>query len=140
MSDEALYGSPADALRRLHTFVATIARATRVVVYLRRQDDHLSSRYQQVVKIGELRRFAERTEQMNFAATYDYHTRLNTWRRLVEPTSSSSVGSIVMRSWTVRSTRTSSTRPGSTYERASWSRSSLATRAWMQKRWSSSAS
>ena len=86
VSDEALYGSPADALRRLHTFVATIARATRVVVYLRRQDDHLSSRYQQVVKIGEVRRFTERTEQMNSAATYDYHTRLDTWRRLVEPT------------------------------------------------------
>jgi hypothetical protein len=86
LSDEALYGAPVDALRRLRTFIAPIARASRVVVYLRRQDDHLSSRYQQVVKIGEVRRFAERTEQMDFGATYDYHTRLNTWRRLVEPT------------------------------------------------------
>jgi hypothetical protein len=85
-SDEALYGASDEALKRLRAFTDEIARRIRVVVYLRRQDDHMCSRYQQVVKTGEVRRLAERVEQVNFTKTYDYHARLHTWQRLVEPT------------------------------------------------------
>ena len=63
LSDEALYGSTVEALKRLRAFTDEIARSIRLVVYLRRQDDHVCSRYQQVVKTGEVRRLAERVEQ-----------------------------------------------------------------------------
>ncbi|HET7326700.1 MAG TPA: hypothetical protein VFJ14_05365 [Nocardioidaceae bacterium] len=86
LSDEALYGSPNESLRRLSGFVDRIAGSLRLVVYLRRQDDHLASRYQQVVKVGETRRLTERVQQLDFSKTYDYYARLRTWERLVEPT------------------------------------------------------
>jgi hypothetical protein len=86
MSDEAMYGMSDSALRRLRDLTDQLARSVRVVVYLRRQDDHLCSRYQQVVKIGEVRRLAERTEQMDFSSTYDYRARLQRWEELVSPT------------------------------------------------------
>lgn len=85
LSDEALYGIPNDAVQRLREYVDTIARRTRVVVYLRRQDDHLCSRYQQVVKTGETRRLVDRLEQMDLRSTYDYHAKLQMWRRVVDP-------------------------------------------------------
>jgi hypothetical protein len=84
-SDEALYGSPNDALRRLCEFVDRIAGSLRLVVYLRRQDDHLVSRYQQVVKTGETRPLAEWVRESDLSATYDYYLRLRTWERLLEP-------------------------------------------------------
>jgi hypothetical protein len=85
-SDEGLYGSSDETLRRLRAFTDEIAGSVRLVVYLRRQDDHLASRYQQVVKTGEVRRLADRVEQLDLSKTYDYHTRLQTWARLLEPT------------------------------------------------------
>jgi hypothetical protein len=85
-SDETLYGSPVPALQGLRRFTDRIARSVRLVVYLRRQDDHLVSRYQQLVKAaGETRRLTERTQQFEMTNTYDYYARLSTWRRLVEP-------------------------------------------------------
>jgi hypothetical protein len=84
-SDEALYGSSAEALRRLRRFVDRIAGSRRLVVYLRRQDDHLVSRYQQVVKIGETRRLAAWARDPDHSDTYDYYDRLRTWERLLEP-------------------------------------------------------
>lgn len=85
LSDESLYGAPEDSLRRLRDFTADLASRTRVLVYLRRQDDHLISRYQQVVKMGETRRLAERTAEVDFSSTYDYRSRLELWRRVMEP-------------------------------------------------------
>jgi hypothetical protein len=85
LSDEALYGSTVEGLKRLRAFTDEIARSIRLVVYLRRQDDHVCSRYQQVVKTGETRRLADRLEQVDFSKTYDYHARLSTWARLLEP-------------------------------------------------------
>ena len=113
MSDEALYGSST------RPSAAALAhrperRELRLVVYLRRQDDHLVSRYQQVVKTGEVRRLAERTRELDLSKTYDYHARLRTWQRLVEPTSSSYAASSATASSTGRCTRTSSTPPAST--------------------------
>ncbi len=84
-SDEALFGSPERALRRLSRFAGRIAGSVRVVVYLRRQDDHLVSRYQQVVKVGETRRLTERSQRLDLSHTYDYYARLRTWTRLVQP-------------------------------------------------------
>lgn len=85
-SDEALYGCQDEALRRLKQFVDPIARSVRLVVYLRRQDDHMVSRYQQVVKVGETRKLAERARVLDLERTYDYYARLQTWAQLLEPT------------------------------------------------------
>lgn len=84
-SDEALYGCSKEALRRLGEFVDRIAGSLRVIVYLRRQDDHLVSRYQQVVKVGETKRLTEWTSEVDLSGTYDYYHRLRTWERLLEP-------------------------------------------------------
>jgi hypothetical protein len=97
-SDEALFGSPDDALRRLRRLTDQIAHHLRLVVYLRRQDDHLVSRYQQVVKVGETRRLSERVPQVDQhprqgkswasgqgSSTYDYYRRLRAWEQLLEP-------------------------------------------------------
>jgi hypothetical protein len=84
-SDEGLYGLSDESLRRLRAFTDEIARRVRLVVYLRRQDDHMVSRYQQVVKTGEVRRLSVRAKQLDFSKTYDYHARLRTWARLLEP-------------------------------------------------------
>jgi hypothetical protein len=84
-SDEALYGSSKEALRRLRELVEPIAGSLRLVVYLRRQDDHLVSRYQQVVKVGETKRLTEWAVEPEHADTYDYYDRLSTWERLLEP-------------------------------------------------------
>lgn len=86
LSDEALYGSSSEGLERLRAMLGGMAGRPRVVVYLRRQDDHLCSRYQTVVQRGEVRRLTVRLEQMRFASTYDYHATLRTWQRLVDPT------------------------------------------------------
>jgi hypothetical protein len=85
-SDEALYGSGDEALRRLKHFVDPIARSLRLVVYLRRQDDHMVSRYQQVVKVGETRTLAERAHVLDLAGTYDYYARLTAWKQRLDPT------------------------------------------------------
>lgn len=85
ISDEALYGSDNASLSRLRSFTDEHARRLRLVCYLRRQDDHLVSRYQQVVKTGETRTLAERVAVFEHAKTYDYAARLDTWARLLEP-------------------------------------------------------
>jgi hypothetical protein len=84
-SDEALYGSSSESLRRLSEFVDRIAGSLRLVLYLRRQDDHLVSRYQQVVKVGEIRRLTEWTSELDHSGTYDYYARLCMWERLLVP-------------------------------------------------------
>lgn len=84
-SDEALYTLPVDGLLRLRTFLAEHFGATHVIVYLRRQDDHLVSYYQQQVKVGETRRLAEFAEDPGYP--YDYDQRLGELRAALEPTS-----------------------------------------------------
>ena len=46
-SDEVLFGSSHFTLRRLGRFTGRLASDLRAVAYLRRQDDHMVSRYQQ---------------------------------------------------------------------------------------------
>ncbi|MDZ5623110.1 hypothetical protein SFC88_19885 [Nocardioides sp. HM23] len=84
ISDEALYRRNAAAVTRVREFAEARGGATRVVIYLRRQDDHLASNYQQVVKGGGIARIAE------WAATdrhfmYDYHRHLARWRDHLGP-------------------------------------------------------
>lgn len=86
-SDEGLYGLPDESLSDLAGLLARIGSQVRLVVYLRRQDDHLVSHYQQVVKVRETRRLTERIQQTDYARTHDYHARLRSWSRLVAPQS-----------------------------------------------------
>ncbi len=85
-SDEALYGLPDPALRRLREFTDGLGGTTRLVVYLRRQDDHAISLYQQQVKVGETRRLVSWLRN-NRDFTYDYGRRLEQLERGLEPTS-----------------------------------------------------
>jgi hypothetical protein len=87
LSDEALLGTPDGAISNLRGLLGGMASSVRTVVYLRRQDDHLCSRYQQVVKRGgTVQRLAERVDEMQHAPLYDYRARLDAWRRLLRPT------------------------------------------------------
>jgi hypothetical protein len=82
-SDEALYGFRGDLLARLRAFTDELGGQVRIVVYLRRQDDHLISYYQQQVKVGETQRLVDwaRTDR---SSTYDYAQRLAEWRQGME--------------------------------------------------------
>jgi hypothetical protein len=85
ISDEALYGSDNDSLNQLRRFMDRHGHRLRLVCYLRRQDDHLISRYQQVVKVGETRTLAQRVAEVDQTHTYDYAARLDAWSRVVQP-------------------------------------------------------
>lgn len=84
MSDEALYGVSVRRMRRLRRFTDDVARSLRVVVYLRRQDEHFVSRYQQTVKVGDVRRLSD-WAAADRSTTYDYGARLDAWERTLEP-------------------------------------------------------
>lgn len=90
MSDEALYGSNQAMLDQLRDLVDAVTEdqrhSLRLLVYLRRQDDHLVSRYQQVIKTGETRRLTQRMAETDFAGVYDYAGRLRLWQRRLSPT------------------------------------------------------
>lgn len=86
LSDEALFGGRGESRKRLRELTDEIAHTVRIVVYLRRQDDHLASRYQQRVKVGETMRLEERVGKVDLSGLYDYHTRLRQWQRVLEPT------------------------------------------------------
>lgn len=85
LTDEILFGSSPGTQRRLAGFTDRIARSSRVVVYLRRQDDHLVSRYQQVIKTGGLVRLRD-WMPADADYLYDYAARLRRLRRLLAPT------------------------------------------------------
>jgi hypothetical protein len=83
-SDEALFHSSEQALRRLRKLTDRIAERVRLVTYLRRQDDHFISRYQQMVKTGEVLRLDEWV-QRDWSAIYDYDARIRAHERVVAP-------------------------------------------------------
>ena len=136
MSDEGVYASSADALERLHELVNEIARSLRIIVYLRRQDDHLCSRYQQSVKTGCVQRLSE-WAQDDMSWLYDYATRLHRFERRLAP------ADLVVRRFEKghfagdRSFRTSSTQSESTFAPRTSCRSPTATRVSMRRAWSS---
>ena len=80
-SDEGLFSAGDRTIRRMRRFTGRIGRQVRLVVYLRRQDDHLISRYQQVVKMGEITPLTTWMLQ-DWEGTYDYHLRLRSWQEL----------------------------------------------------------
>lgn len=84
MTDEILFGSSEATLRRLHWFAGRIARSLREVVYLRRQDDHMVSRYQQLVKVGWVLRLRDWAQE-DMADLYDYYARLCRHEQLLAP-------------------------------------------------------
>jgi hypothetical protein len=87
LSDEILFGALDPAMRRLRRLTDQMAESLRLIVYLRRQDEHMVSRYQQGTKHDQipgaprLRDWAQR----DMSSLYDYHARLCTWRRRLEP-------------------------------------------------------
>jgi len=84
MSDEILFGASPPTLRRLGRLLVRIGGDLRLVVYLRRQDDHMVSRYQQGVKIGWVQRLADWARE-DMTHLYDYRSRLRTHHRLLGP-------------------------------------------------------
>ena len=84
-SDEILFGSSEATLRRLRRFTDRIAESLRLVVYLRRQDDHMVSRYQQGVKTGWVLRLREWAQE-DMSGLYDYHARIRGHEQLLAPT------------------------------------------------------
>lgn len=83
LSDEALFRLQSDFIERLRDLTNGSA-SLRIVVYLRRQDEHLVSSYQQAVKVGETRRLDEWARQI-FPRRYDYAARLRDWQSALEP-------------------------------------------------------
>lgn len=84
LTDEVLFGASPESLRRLRRLLGPSSKSLRVVVYLRRQDDHLVSRYQQGVKTGRVLRI-EDWAQEDMSRLYDYDARLRAHRRLLAP-------------------------------------------------------
>jgi hypothetical protein len=84
LSDEILFGSSEPTLRRLRRFTDRIAKSTRVVTYLRRQDDHMVSRYQQLVKVGWILRLRDWAQE-DMSDLYDYYARLRRHEQLLAP-------------------------------------------------------
>jgi hypothetical protein len=84
-SEEILFGSSKQALRRLRRFSDRIAESLRLIVYLRRQDDHMVSRYQQGVKIGWVVRLRDWVQE-DMSGLYDYYGRIRRHERLLAPT------------------------------------------------------
>lgn len=82
-SDEALYGFSGPTLDRLRAFTDRLGGRVRLVVYLRRQDDHLVSYYQQVVKVGETQTLTEWCAAKDRSSTYNYARRLARWREVM---------------------------------------------------------
>jgi hypothetical protein len=84
LSDEVLFGASEAALQRLRRLTSHVSRTLTVVAYLRRQDDHMVSRYQQGVKIGWVRRLEDWARE-DMTDLYDYAARLGTHRRVLDP-------------------------------------------------------
>ena len=84
LSDEILFGSSEQALRRLSRFTERISESLRLVAYLRRQDDHMVSRYQQGVKIGWVARLRDWAQE-DMSSLYDYRARIAMHQRLLAP-------------------------------------------------------
>jgi len=80
-SDEGLFSAGDRTIGRMRRLTRRLGGRARLVVYLRRQDDHLISRYQQVVKMGEVTPLATWMQQ-DWVGTYDYHLRLKSWQEL----------------------------------------------------------
>ncbi|WP_141012872.1 hypothetical protein [Nocardioides sambongensis] len=79
ISDEGMFSSSPRRIAQVRRFADNRARSLRLVAYVRRQEDHLLSRYQQVVKMGNTARLTE-WYAANGGRMYDYHAVLRRWR------------------------------------------------------------
>ena len=84
ISDEALYRRDAATVERVRRFTEARGGSVRVIAYLRRQDEHVASNYQQVVKGGEVARMSTWVAT-DLSPTYDYHRNLSRWREHLDP-------------------------------------------------------
>ena len=84
ISDEALYRRDATTVQRVARFTRVRGGSVRVVIYLHRQDQHLASNYQQVVKGGEIARMSA-WAATDLPSTYDYHRNVDRWRQHLDP-------------------------------------------------------
>lgn len=83
-TDEDLFSSSEQAVTRMRRLMGRLAAGVRLVAYVRRQDDHMVSRYQQAVKIGETARLDEYAAR-DWAWKYDYGMQLSRWQRVLQP-------------------------------------------------------
>lgn len=83
LSDEFLW--EAHHPERLNDLIGPFTGRVRLVAYLRRQDDHLVSSYQQKVRGGGIARLAGFARQRAAWPVHDYPARLEAWRRAVQP-------------------------------------------------------
>ncbi|KAA1426301.1 hypothetical protein [Nocardioides antri] len=84
LSDESLARMAPDSITRLRGLIDALGGPVRVVVYLRRQDDHLVSRYQQAVKVGEVLPLAAWALR-DFSSMYDFAALLRNWQGALGP-------------------------------------------------------
>jgi len=84
LSDEALYRVGPESMARLRGLIDELSERVRIVVYLRRQDDHLISRYQQAVKLGEVLDL-DAWSHRDFSGIYDYWRRVTQWQHAFDP-------------------------------------------------------
>lgn len=85
ISDEGMFSAGEGKVEGIAAFARRVCTSVTLVAYLRRQDDHLVSNYQQVVKRGETARLGDwiRIDRSRF---YDYHRRLSMWQQRLAPT------------------------------------------------------
>ncbi|MFN8190325.1 MAG: hypothetical protein U0R78_07760 [Nocardioidaceae bacterium] len=84
LSDEVIFGSSPATVRNLAAFTRRIASSVRLVVYLRRQDSHMVSRYQEGVKVGGLARIEDWADR-DMSQLYDYRARLGFHAQQFQP-------------------------------------------------------
>ena len=86
LSDEGLAGLKPAEIRRLKALLQPLFANIHVVIYLRRQDEHVVSRYLQTLAGGNTATL-EQHMALNHSRTYDYHTKLNHWAKHFQPAS-----------------------------------------------------
>jgi hypothetical protein len=85
LSDEALLSMPREAIARLRALLHDVGGRIHLICYLRRQDDHVVSLYQQEVKSrGETRTLGQWLAESD-RRKYDYAQRLAMWHRCMDP-------------------------------------------------------
>ncbi|MDH3741784.1 MAG: hypothetical protein OER56_09315, partial [Hyphomicrobiales bacterium] len=86
LSDEGLAALRPAEIARLKALLEPLFANIHVVIYLRRQDEHVVSRYLQTLARGNTATLEEHTA-MDLSHTYDYHAKLSQWAKHFQPAS-----------------------------------------------------
>ncbi|NNE22971.1 MAG: hypothetical protein HKN11_10215 [Rhizobiales bacterium] len=86
LSDEGLSGLKPAEIVRLKALLEPLFSNIHVVIYLRRQDEHVVSRYLQTLARGNTATL-EQHMAMDLSNTYDYHAKLRQWANHFQPAS-----------------------------------------------------